>query len=66
MLWIILALAILCITSIIITYLVKFKCHHKWVVKQEIDCVYDGHSLPSYTKYVCQCEKCGEIKVYKA
>lgn len=63
-----LGIFLICLTVIIIMiclYLMKFGCKHKWIKVQEINVWGDSIKYPEYKKYVCQCNKCGKIKVYK-
>ncbi len=45
----------------------KPTCEHVWKIKNEIDVYAYGESnpqtdMPIATKYILQCEKCGDIK----
>jgi hypothetical protein len=37
---------------------------HKWKVMKEVSVV-DDEQFPIGTRYYCQCEKCGRIKIVK-
>ena len=41
-------------------------CDHKWKLIKEIKVFWDeSDSIPSGTKYIMQCEKCGKMKKFK-
>jgi len=51
----------------LIRWLIFGEAHiHKWTTIENID-VYNSSSstLPTASKYVCRCDTCGKIKVYR-
>lgn len=64
-----LGIFLICLTIIITTiclYLMKFGCKHKWIKVNEINVWGESNRYPAYIKYVCQCSKCGKIKIFKS
>jgi hypothetical protein len=50
----------------LIRWLIFGEAHiHKWTTIENIDVYRPGTTLPTASKYVCRCDTCGKIKVYR-
>lgn len=64
-----LGIFLICLTVIIlgfIVYLCKITCKHNWVKVETIRVWGESKNYPEFLKFVCQCSKCGKIKVFRS